>query len=335
LKNNQAFWIDHFSKPEDEVNKTFINLKKNTIDEVLKANDLSFLQGKPFESAENRVFGFGDRIIKFYRPGRWSIEAIREEVEFLKDLAEANLATSRVLGDVKTYKGIHYLEFAMVKAPFNESPEILNEENVKDMAHLMAKIHEVGAKRITKHRPEFDPGGMAYGCFEVIKQAGYLPKDLEKSYESILKNLINRLEEFKGIPVQRIHADSSVGNIVWSSGKPIFLDFDDFQLAPKAMDLRLLSSSWRLDSLPENMDNIERRSIQQELVLKYYREVSDFPQSWEKIFSLLSAYRDIQFDAWFSSHWDEPGFAKNYEDDDISKSIWWKEDIEYLEKLLG
>ena len=53
------------------------------------------------------------------------------------------------------------------------------------------------------------------------------------------------------------------------------------------------------------------------------------------MFPLMSAYRDIQFDAWFSARWNEPGFAKNYEDDDITKAEWWIENMYALEGLLS
>ncbi len=133
---------------------------------------------------------------------------------------------------------------------------------------------------------------------------------------------------------QRINSDCTIGNIIWKDDEPIILDFDDFQVGPIAMDVKLLSFGWKLDTLSDELDPQERRKIQHELILKYYREVNEFKDEWEKLFPLMSAYRDIQFDAWFSSHWREPGFAKAYAEDDITQPHWWDEAIKGVEELL-
>ena len=333
--NNSQFWIDHFSIPEAELLKTFLDLKIEDFPHILEEHHLTSVEGESFESAENRVFGFGDVIIKFYRPGRWTLEALKEEVQFLKDLEEAKVSAVRALGEVKTWKGIHYLAYQKIEEPFEESPAVFKDEMVKDLSHLLAKVHEVGAKREATHRSQFDPSSMCEGCFEVIQKAGFLPKDMQARYQGLLEIIIKNLNEFKDIPKQRVHGDAYSGNIVWKSGKPVILDFDDFQVGPRAMDLKLLSFPWRLDSLDETMDRKERREIQQQLVLKYYREKLDFPKSWERVFPMMSAYRDIQFDAWFSARWHDPGFSQAYSDDDITQAAWWKDNMDGLEGLLN
>ena len=333
--DNTQFWIDHFSETSDELSQKFIELNANSLREILPEYKLGTEEIHSYESAENRVFKVGDTVFKFYRPGRWTLEAIRQEVLFLNDLREENISAVRPIDNVKSWNGIHYVAYESINIPFNETPEILSEESVKKLSHLMAKIHNVGIKREADERPQFDAESMTTGCFHVIDKAGFLPKDLYKRYDGILSVIVNKLDQYKDVPNQRIHGDAYSGNVVWKSDNPIFLDFDDFQVGPKAMDLRLLSFPWRLDTLSEKMDRKERREIQHQMVLDYYREVSDFPNEWEGMFPLMSAYRNIQFDAWFSSRWSLPGFAENYEDDDITKPEWWSENIDALEGLLS
>jgi Ser/Thr protein kinase RdoA (MazF antagonist) len=79
------------------------------------------------------------------------------------------------------------------------------------------------------------------------------------------------------------------------------------------------------------MDRRERRKIQHNMVLEMYREVSSFSEKQEKVLPLLGAYRDIQFDAWFSARWNDPGFAESYSEDDITSSEYWVDSIEGLE----
>lgn len=86
MKNSQ-FWIDHFSPPSDpEVLKSFFGLNEMNALEVFQKESIPTSSVVSFESAENKVFGSEKFVVKFYRPGRWSYEALQEEVEFLKDL---------------------------------------------------------------------------------------------------------------------------------------------------------------------------------------------------------------------------------------------------------
>jgi Ser/Thr protein kinase RdoA (MazF antagonist) len=328
-------WVKHYSTINGELNSQFLNLTVDSCRETLKEANIPFSGATSYDSAENRVFGFDEVVVKFYRPGRWKIEALEEELRFLEDLRDENVSFVRPLGKVGTYKGIHFLLFERVKNPIFNDREVLDEQSVKAMVQLVAKIHEVGRKRDALARAQFNPSAMSNGCFEVIQKAGFLPKDLQLRYQNFTETLVKKFSEFGDIPLQRIHGDTYTGNVMWTKDGPVFMDLDDFQVGPVALDIKLLSFPWRLDSLPEEMDRKERRKIQNDMVLKFYREVSEFPSRFEKIFPLLSAYRDIQFDAWFSSCWKEPGFAKKYEDDDITNRSWWLENLDHLEGLLN
>ncbi|CBW26021.1 conserved hypothetical protein [Halobacteriovorax marinus SJ] len=332
---SKQFWIDQFAPTDSELQSSFLNLNitdcKSTVEEI----GFSSASGVSYDSAENRVFGFDEIVVKFYRPGRWSKEAIEEEFVFLKDLQDHGVSFVRPIGEVGTWKGLNYIVYERVARPYVDDRSILDEESVKRMVHTVAQIHKVGAKREASHRPFFNPKDMGEGCFEVIQRAGFLPTSQFKRYEDVISELVRKVASFGDIPIQRIHGDTYSGNVLWKGSHPIFMDLDDFQVGPVAIDVKLLSFPWRLDSLSEQMDRRERRAIQNEMVLKFYREVNDFPKEWEKLFPLLSVYRDIQFDAWFSARWNEPGFAKNYEDDDITQESWWLENLEGLEDLLN
>ncbi|WP_372367676.1 phosphotransferase [Candidatus Uabimicrobium sp. HlEnr_7] len=312
---------------------TFLSLTPADCSEILdNVAGSSLNEGVQFESPENRVFGFGDVVVKFYRPGRWSIHALRDELQFLEDLRDANVPFVRPIGDIGTWRDIHYLVFEAVPKPYNVDPEILDEDAVRTMVHLVAQIHDVGAKRPAMARPQFEAYNMCYGCFEVICRAGFIPKSLHKRYTHAIEQIVSQIENFGHIPIQRIHGDSYSGNALWRADGPIFLDLDDFQMGPVAMDIPLLSFPWRLNSLPKSMDRRERRNIQHQLVLDLYREVRPFPKKFEALIPLIRGCRNIVFDAWFSTRWNEPGFRKHYEDDNITNPDWWQDSIEELER---
>lgn len=333
--NNCQFWIDHFRNSDTDLKKLFLSLTPDSCGEVLKDLNVSNANGIRHQSAENQVFEFKDVVVKFYRPGRWSFEALQDELQFLEDLCEANVPFVRPIGGVRVWNGLYYIVFESVSKPYEVDREVLDEKSVKQMVQLVAQIHKVGAKRSAPNRAQFDPVSMCAGCFEVIEKSGYIPNSLKRNYRNAMDELIKKFERIGNIPVQRIHGDTYSGNVIWTSTGPVFMDLDDFQVGPTAMDIKLLSFPWRLDTLPEEMDRRERRKIQHQLVLDCYRETQEFPKQLEAIFPLLTVYRDIQFDAWFSSRWKDPGFARNYADDDICDPAWWKDSIDGLEESLS
>lgn len=332
--STSQFWQNHYSSVDPKLQETFLKLNTSHCREILIALNLSTDNEECYESSENRVFGFERVIIKFFRPGRWSLEALEEEVLFLEDLKEADVAFVRSVGGVRIWNGVYYIIYERVNAAEFKSRKILDEKSVRQMVHLVARIHEVGAKRGASARAQFDPCGVFEGCFEVIKKNGFLPRSLEQRYLEASKKIAGKFDAIGEITVQRIHGDTYSDNIIWNDSGPTFMDLDDFQIGPVAIDIRLLSFPWRLGTLPESMSKRESRIIQHNMVLDMYREVARIPEESEKLFPLLGAYRDIQFDAWFSARWKEPGFAENYEDDDITTIDWWKDSIEGLEEAL-
>lgn len=332
--NNKKFWIEHFNSATPEIQRRFLSLTTNDCWEILKDLGIPRSEGIAFESAENRVFGFGDVVLKFYRPGRWSLEALQDEVQFLEDLREANIAFVRPVGSVRIWQGLYYIVFETISKSYEVTPKVLSEGSVRKLVQAIARIHDVGANRIATSRPPFDPEAMCTGCFEVIKRSGFIPKDLQRPYEEVIGELVEKMAAIKDIPIQRVHGDTYSGNTMWDLNGPMFMDLDDFQMGPVALDLRLLSSGWRLNTLPESMSRIECQDVQQELILNFYREFRSFPKSWEALFPLLSACRDIQFDAWFSARWLEPGFAEKYPNEDLTDLDYWKNSLEGLQASL-
>ena len=88
-------------------------------------------------SFENRVYQLeledGDAIIgKFYRPGRWSLEAIEEEHDFLFELEEEGLPVSTPLELSDGYtvgtlsgsaEGIHYALYRRIRGRAHAEPD--------------------------------------------------------------------------------------------------------------------------------------------------------------------------------------------------------------------
>ncbi len=291
--------------------------------------------GESLQSAENRVFRFGDVILKFFHPRRWSPAALEEEHRFLLDLQEADVPAVRPRGEIDTWSGVHFAVYDAVPGPYREDPKTLTEADVRQYVHLLARLHGVGACRVATERGSFDVDGLGAGLVAAIVREGLIPNDLVGPYTRCVDALVAHTRPLlDGVPHQRIHDDPGSWNMLWRPSGPVMMDLDDFTMGPVAIDVRMLREPWRLDALPEAMGGPERRASQQRLVVDLYREHHAFPAEWERLFRPTGIFRAIRFDAWFSARWRQPGFAAHYPDEDPTAPSWWRKVVETFEGAL-
>ena len=117
----------------------------------------------PLNSFENRVYEVElvDRsraIVKFYRPGRWSAEQILEEHAFLADLAaeEVPVGTVRPFPDGATLREKDGIWYAISDRRGGRAPDELDEPLLRRLGRLVARVHNVGARRAAVERPRLD-----------------------------------------------------------------------------------------------------------------------------------------------------------------------------------
>jgi Ser/Thr protein kinase RdoA (MazF antagonist) len=202
-------------------------------------------------SMENRVYDVevetdGDadaprasrfRIVKFYRPGRWSREQILEEHRFLLDLAEHEvpvvapvaLPSGETLATAKDI-GIHYAVFPRVGG---RSPDELDEEQLRQMGRLLARLHNVGAMSDASSRLRLDPTTYGRANVAYLVEAGLLPQALRDNYRATVERICDVTEPwFAEVPYQRIHGDCHLGNVLYGRDGFFLIDFDDMVRGP-------------------------------------------------------------------------------------------------------
>ena len=332
----RRYWLDHFTGGDPSVVATFLSLKPEDCAPLLEALDLPRVPGEDFESAENRVYGFGDVVLKFFRPGRWSLAALQDEVDFLDDLLAAGVSVVRPLRGPETWRGMHYIAYEAVPKPYGTDRETLDPPSLRAFVHLVARLHQVGAQREARHRPRLAPSGTCMGLLDVIAQCGMIPADRLGAYGAQIERLAERLAEVTaGVPMQRIHNDPGSWNVLWRPEGPLLMDLDDFDVGPVAIDLAVMHFPWRLSTLDDSVTRDQQWPIQRAKVLEYYREVNDFPEAWEAMFEPMRALRGLFFDAWFSARWNDPGFSASYPKDDPTDPGWWDLQIKAMEEKLA
>ena len=184
-------------------------------------------------SYENRVFDLkledtSERLIaKFYRPGRWSEDALKEEHEFLFDLQAEGLTVvpPMILKNKKTimrHEGIYVSFFPKV---LGRMPQEFLGNELKQVGRLVAHLHNVGSQKKFSHRPVI--GQTLFSPWENLDMVSQkMAPEMWARYEEACIELIeaseDRLEPRSFI---RIHGDCHKGNLL-SNGKDFF--FVDF-----------------------------------------------------------------------------------------------------------
>lgn len=269
-------------------------------------------------SMENRVFdveidGEGprgverERVVKFYRPGRWSKEQILEEHNFLLDLVREDLPViapleikdgSTLATDAES--GIHY---AIFPKRGGRAPDELSDEQLRWLGRLLARVHAVGRKKEFQARLELNPDTYGYANLDYLLDSGAIPLEMQNRYRDAVEEICEIANPwFAAADCQRIHGDCHLGNFLWRPDTgPMLLDFDDTVSGAPVQDLWLLFAGRE-----------EETKRQWELCLEAYESMSPFDRSSLRLVEALRALRFVHFSAWIGKRWQDPAFQSAF-----------------------
>lgn len=262
-------------------------------------------------SFENRVIQLelenGTEVIgKFYRPGRWSREAIAEEHAFLLELRQREVPVAAPIeldegGTVGTVEGIMFALFPRVVGRVRDE---LADEDLSVLGRLVARIHNVGASRQLRYRPELSVRTYGTEDLQRLLDGGHVHEQVRDVYVSSVEALIERIEPmFEGVPVHRIHGDCHLSNLLWTRSGPVFVDFDDMRTGPAVQDVWMLAPS---------ADEYGKK--QRHMLCEAYRTVRDFDENWLDLIEPLRALRYVHYATWIATRWEDPVFRKTFPD---------------------
>ena len=283
----------------------------------------------PLTCLENRVYDvrLEDRshvVVKFYRPGRWSREAILEEHQFLFDLRDAEIpvcvpidfADGESLHEVE---GIHY---AIWPRTGGRAPEEFTDVEIAVLGRLLARIHNVGDAGQAPHRPRLDVATAAHAPLELLEERGFLPAEVARRYRAAVEEIAGLYAAWsEGVPVHRIHGDCHVGNLLRGDAGWFFLDFDDFTVGPAVHDV------WML--LPGRDAEGDR---QRSLLIDAYRQFRDFDDRWLELVEPLRAFRFVFYAAWIARRWEDSAFPRAFPH--FGTPSYWENETRDLEDHL-
>lgn len=305
-------------------------------DEVMSAaeNFGTRLTGRvqALNSLENRVYdvelaatqdfgpGFSPTslILKFYRPGRWSESQILEEHAFLLELSEFEVpVVSPIEFKGKTlhrHEGTN-LWYALFPKVQGRLKDEFNKEETEQVGRLIGRIHNIGTMRTFQHRLSLTPETfILYGQQELarLKPVEFQSFDY---YVALLSQVHALLEPiFKRLTYQRLHGDFHRGNIVWTSGGPKAVDFDDCLSGPIEQDLWLLFPGMDEDSVKDR-----------ERFLDAYREMTRKEHINPRLTEALRTMRMIHFNTWIAKRWDDHSFKRVFPQ--FTSSNYWDQQL--------
>lgn len=307
----------------------FYNL---TPDKILEATESAGgrATGRIFQlnSLENRVYEIemeneSPRVVKFYRAGRWSKEAILEEHEFLSDLFSAEIpvvnpieivgCNDKTLG--KNTDGLFYAVFPKVRG---RAPDELNAEQAQQLGRLVARMHAVGEQKKTKYRLEMNPQNFCQTPLDFLIKGDWIAPEIKNRYVDVAKEIIESTTPlFENLKTHRLHGDCHLGNLLFNDGKAFFLDFDDMVTGPAVQDIWLATTN-------EEM---------QAAFLTGYQEMRPFDFEQLKLIPPLRALRIINYSAWLAKRWEDPFFKRIFTD--FGSYKYWAQEVEGLAAVLA
>ena len=282
-----------------------------TPDVVLDAVDSVgfFTDGRlqALNSYENRVYlvyrdGAPPVVAKFYRPGRWSDDAIREEHAFTCELAadEIPVVAPLAVGG-ETLHAHAGFRFAVFPKQGGRAPEFDRAGTLTWMGRFIARIHVVGAARPFVHRPAIDLQSFGTLPRRWLQDHAAIPDDLVDAWTTVtglaLEGVGHCFDRAGAVDSLRLHGDCHAGNVLWTDAGPHFVDFDDTRSGPAIQDLWMLLSGSREEMTRALAD-----------VLRGYEDFRTLDPRELHLVEALRTLRLIHYSAWLAQRWSDPAF---------------------------
>lgn len=281
----------------------------------------------PLPSYINRVYellSMDDTrfVVKFYRPGRWTIEALEDEHRFVMDCAgdEIPVVAPMVLNNGKTIDQVDGIYFSVFPKRSGREMEINDDEDWKRMGRIVGRIHVAGAEKQAPSRIRLHPLLSTKNDIEQLTGGGFISPVYLRRFKDITSRILDiSAELFEDIEYIRLHGDCHLKNFLHRPGEGIMvIDFDDMMTGPPVQDLWLLLGDYANDS---------KREIN--LLLQGYEQFREFDDRTLKLIEPLRAMRIIYFLAWCSKQSNDYKFKATFPD--WGTEMFWQNEVKDLE----
>jgi Ser/Thr protein kinase RdoA (MazF antagonist) len=282
-------------------------------------------------SYENRVYQIGLEdgepvVAKFYRPGRWTDAAIREEHAFAAELQSREIPVVAPL--VIEGSALHFhqgFRYAVFPRRGGRWPELGTPDERQWVGRFLGRIHALGRSAPFRSRPELSMLDLGSRARDFVLEGDFIPDYLAGKYADLTDTLLAEVEErarnWRGAALGRILGDCHRGNILWTDAGPHFVDLDDCVTGPAIQDLWMLIAGSRADMAAQLADVIEG-----------YEQFLPFNRREVALIEPLRALRMSHYSAWLARRWHDPAFPRAFPW--FAEPRYWEEHYRALEEQL-
>lgn len=311
---------------------TFFSLTpERVLDAVERAGERTTGLCYALNSLENRVYEVeleGGRrvVVKFYRPGRWSLATISDEHLLLARLVEAEVPVCpplRFPDGATLQRTPDGIAFALFPRTGGRAPEDLGGEDLRQLGRLLARIHTVSSRLALPNRPELSPRTYGSEALEVITRDAQMSPGLAARYADAVRRLCAHAERrLAGVETFVIHADCHRGNLLHGRQGWFFLDFDDAARGPAVQDLWLL-----LPGRPRDCPG------EVEALVEGYEQLRGFDRRTLRLVEALRGLRYVRYAAWITARWADPSFPRAFPQ--FGSESYWQGQLGDLEEQIA
>ncbi len=279
-------------------------------------------------SYENRVFQIGidqrpPMVAKFYRPDRWTDDAINEEHTFAIALAADEIPVVAPWRDSagETLFRHQGFRFALFPRRGGRAPEPGDLDQLEWIGRFLGRIHLAGQTERFMHRAALDVDTLGWPARETVLNSPLLPTELQQPYAAITSEVLKRVEEaFEKTPATkiRLHGDCHHGNILWTDHGPHFVDLDDCRNGAAVQDLWMLLNGDR-----------QEQTLQLSAMLEGYSLFRDFDHRELTLIEALRSLRMVHYSGWLAKRWDDPAFPATFTW--VASPHYWSQHLQDLE----
>ncbi len=261
-------------------------------------------------SYENRVYQVGieedqPMVAKFYRPGRWTDEAIIEEHRFSRELADADIpVVPPIERDGRTLFEFSGYRFALFPRQGGREPVLESENNIAWLGRLLGRMHLIGRNVHFEHRQRLLDLDRTRANCRFVAEFELMPDHCRDQYTALVDELLGRIEPvFSAYHWQQgaIHGDCHRGNVLWTDDGPHFVDLDDCVTGMAVHDFWML-----LDGDPDE------QSRQLEVLIEGYENFCLFDPAELALIEPLRVLRILDHAAWLARRWQDPAFPRSF-----------------------
>lgn len=261
-------------------------------------------------SYENRVYQLGTPdgfiVAKFYRPNRWTNEAILEEHRFALELTAQDIpVVPPIVTGGETLHVYDDYRFALFERRGGRWPELSTPQERVWMGRVIGRIHAFGALERFESRATLSVEKLGWESVEALMNGPWIPDHLTESYSSIAADALDaverRFEDAGDYRTLRIHGDCHPGNVLWTDDGPHFVDLDDCINGPAVQDLWLFLSGSR-----------DEMALQLADLLEGYQQFREFDYRELHLVEALRTLRIIHYAAWLARRWQDPAFPRAF-----------------------